>query len=396
MIQVVRLPSRPVNRQGATIDPDGTRRFDDAFFIQRVGGGYRLELTIPNTATYDLSTRQQKMSLLKGWERKGLTFIFTINAQFKVESLEFSRSAFRVSENLTYADFELARSSAEHPLHQQVLLLIELAEGLSGGQFEYEGPRGIVAVIMKLLNSKIAEFSQEHNLPMVYCYTIGDKIFYSITPGVFRAFPVYLRITSPLRRDEDHLNLKTLFNFLIGKEDPDARDRALAFIELANREGREIERQLELVALARRRFQQRLFQACRLGTISRDIYEEFILRFVNKEFSTYSQAAIFSAVFFGNVQGECHENLFALAQSKMSEADNAYRVLVHSLEKGRVRDFRVEHYTVPGDRVVASAKVQVGTRSYSVVTPSNYEKRWEASRAAAAMIMNEIITDLRR
>jgi len=397
------LPHVRVPDDGVTIDPSITQRYDDAVRIQRIDGGVLLKFTVPHTAVYHQSARQSTMSLRKEQARLGFTCILRLEQlpdegeekKYQLAGLRFQRTHFTVSDNLSYEDFYEILNDTNHPLHDQITLLIEIAQDLAGPGIDWTDlPRAVITVLSRFLNTTIAEFARQNRLTMIYWCAKEGRTWYDIEPGNFFEIPAYLRWTSPLRREEDRLNQLTLFNFLQGKPDPEAQARAKEFVARANREMREIESQLAAQARARQRFKNELMRTIQSGSVSEEQYLEATRRIGTREFSDYVVIQIFISTLFTPVQGEWHHKLWMKVRDECAQDDRWTLAVLRQIGPiGRGSDLLLS-YDLPDCGYTVTGQVIVDDKEYfafSVKTPKR-----DAIYEVARTLLNDVLTDISR
>ena len=203
-----------------TIDDISTQDMDDALSIEQTAEGYQLGIHItdvswaikPGTALDELARRratslycadrtvnmlpeilsESKLSLKQGEVRPGLSVIINLSQNLEIQSSKVVPSFVKVAQRYTYDDVDLLldhedptvmllyqvaaaceenriRKGAVRVHRREVVPFLEADGSIRLLEIEEESPaRSLVAEMMVLANSLMAEFAASKNIPVVY------------------------------------------------------------------------------------------------------------------------------------------------------------------------------------------------------------------------------------
>jgi exoribonuclease R len=268
------FPGR-IRADGFSIDPAGSREIDDTVWIEEIEiNGERenlVTITVPDLASFvplggqierealkrgatryrddrieaamiPESLSQDRLSLLAGKIRPGISISIAIDSDFRTSRPVIRKSFIRNQLQLSY-DVAGAYLGNGGDVGAKIRQIDGLLQGIIFTRnIDEEGDQettGVVAstseggnMVMRamiLANKEIAKFAQEEEIPFLYrCHSEpqnggrADLAFYSEVPFSHAGLnlPVYTHFTSPLRRAPDLINQRQLLAHLEGKSYP--------------------------------------------------------------------------------------------------------------------------------------------------------------------------------
>lgn len=296
-----------------TIDSEETREIDDAISFDKVGDNYLIGVHITDLGSYlpqnsllDKEALERvstiyletceipmfppelchdKLSLVKGQMRPVLSAIFTFSPTFELLEKKVTLAKLAIAHKISYDEFDGLIKKAKNEPNSDFNLLKRLTESLRAKRFE-EGAieinrpeieirvidneivlkttnqrsysRKIISELMILMNTTMAEFASDNNIPFIYRIQempsedykhylqpdyydpiMNDKLIRLLRPSNFSSIPgkhyglgvdFYSQITSPLRRYFDLLSQRQITSFLNNQKLAYTQEELLSFI----------------------------------------------------------------------------------------------------------------------------------------------------------------------
>jgi ribonuclease R len=265
----------------------GVRDYDDGVSVEKVGSGWRVEVSIADVAstvfpgsTVDLKALRQgftrygpsrtkhmldnwlantALSLLPGEPRRTITVVIHLDADFCVIASSVQLTQFRSLTRLYLEDVSDISRDPEHKYYQLVRQLVEVSVNLRAQLKKREidasidevvgekwylndkccGDR-VIQSLMILANCQFAEFCIHHKIPIIFRNFNIDTDAYALYSVECAGHSIaqglgYAHSTSPIRRVIDKVNQDMVRAWLLGLPMPRTLDELSAIASYVNK-----------------------------------------------------------------------------------------------------------------------------------------------------------------